>query len=249
MHALKNLEKILFFDSSKMLFSLNESNISKLFSILDDFVFANKLKTLGNLKIFVGNPSILNSIILEYSNGNPIDLSKYFALYKPDQYNFILPNGEKRFNIKKNGIFINTETNKYATFAYTASNICHEMIHVYDMYFGKLYNYVIWAINHGAPVEVIDYNSHKTSIFKQKKGEFETMTNIPIEDVGNDYSFEKFNEIASKNISLLKETDDITNGIPYVFSKKTKEKYRDSSLVHFGDNGYFSFSFGIPISK
>ena len=71
--------------------------------ILDSFIFASKLKTLDNLKIFVGNPSTLNSTILEYSNGNPIDLSKYFALYKPDQYNFILPNGEKRFNIKKNG--------------------------------------------------------------------------------------------------------------------------------------------------
>ena len=237
------------FDSNKMLFVLNESNISKLFSILDSFIFASKLKTLDNLKIFVGNPSTLNSTILEYSNGNPIDLSKYFALYKPDQYNFILPNGEKRFNIKKNGIFINTETNKCSTFAYAASNICHEMIHVYDMYFGKLYNYVIWAINNGAPVEVIDYNSHKTSVFKQKKGEFETMTNIPIEDAGNDYSFEKFNEIASKDIALLKETDDLSKCVPYVFPKKIKDKYKDSNVVHFDNDGYFSFSFGIPMPK
>ena len=237
------------FDSSKMLFSLNESNISKLFSILDGFIFESKLKTLDNLKIFVGSPSTLNKIILEYSNNNSINLSKYFALYKPDQYNFTLPNGEKRFTIKKNGIFINVETNKYSTFAYAASNICHEMIHVYDMYFGKLYNYVIWAVNHGAPVEVIDYNSHKTSVFKQKKGEFETMTNIPIEDAGNDYSFEKFNEIASKDIALLKENDDLSKCMPYVFPKKIKDKYKDSNVVHFGDDGYFSFSFGIPMPK
>ena len=237
------------FDSSKMLFSLNESNISKLFSILDGFIFESKLKTLDNLKIFVGSPSTLNKIILEYSNNNSINLSKYFALYKPDQYNFTLPNGEKRFTIKKNGIFINVETNKYSTFAYAASNICHEMIHVYDMYFGKLYNYVISAVNHGAPVEVIDYNSHKTSVFKQKKGEFETMTNIPIEDAGNDYSFEKFNEIASKDIALLKENDDLSKCMPYVFPKKIKDKYKDSNVVHFGDDGYFSFSFGIPMPK
>ena len=32
------------FDSNKMLFVLNESNISKLFSILDSFIFASKLK-------------------------------------------------------------------------------------------------------------------------------------------------------------------------------------------------------------
>ena len=46
------------------------------------------------------------------------------------------------------------------------------------------------------------------------------MTNIPIEDTGNDYSFEKFNEIASKDISLLKENDDLSNCVPYVFPKK-----------------------------
>ena len=101
----------------------------------------------------------------------------------------------------------------------------------------------------GAPVEVIDYNSHKTSVFKQKKGEFETMTNIPIEDTGNDYSFEKFNEIASKDIALLKETDDLSTCVPYVFPKKIKDKYKDSNVVHFDNDGYFSFSFGIPMPK
>ena len=45
------------FNSNKMLFSLNESNILKLFSILDSFIFESKLKTLDNLKIFVGSPS------------------------------------------------------------------------------------------------------------------------------------------------------------------------------------------------
>lgn len=83
-HVLKNLEKMLFFDSNEMLFSLNESNILKLFSILDSFIFKSKLKTLDNLKIFVRSPSTLNKIILEYSNNNSIDLSKYFVLYKPD---------------------------------------------------------------------------------------------------------------------------------------------------------------------
>lgn len=247
--CIKQFSEDVVFDTSKMLFDLNEANMLALFAILDSFLFDSKLKSLNNLKVFVGNPSTLNNVILEYSNNNPIDLSKYFALYKPDQYNFILPNGEKRFKIKKNGIFINTETNKHSTFAYAASNLCHEMIHVYDMYFGKLYNYVIWAINHGAPVEVIDYNSHKTSMFKRKKEEFEMATNIPIEDNGNDYSFEKFNEIASKDISLLKEDDNMSNCTPYVFPKKIKDQYKNSSVVHFGDDGYFSFSFGILMPK
>lgn len=95
---------------------------------------------------------------------------------------------------------------------------------------------------------MIDYNSHKTSVFKQKKEEFEMATNIPIEDVGNDYSFEKFNEIASKDISLLKE-EELANCVPYIFPEKIKEKYKNSDTVHFGDNGYFSFSFSIPMPK
>ena len=78
---------------------------------------------------------------------------------------------------------------------------------------------------------------------------FETMTNIPIEDTGNDYSFDKFNEIASKDIALLKETDDLLTCVPYVFPEKIKDKYKYSNVVHFDNDGYFSFSFGIPMTK
>ena len=74
-------------------------------------------------------------------------------------------------------------------------------------------------------------------------------TNIPIEDFGNDYSFEKFNEIASKDINLLKEGEDISNYVPYVFPTHIRDHYKGSDLVHFGDNGYCSFSFGIPMPK
>ncbi len=73
-------------------------------------------------------------------------------------------------------------------------------------------------------------------------------TNIPIEDFGNDYSFEKFNEIASKSIRSLKEDDALSIQCP--FPKHVIEKYRDSDLVHISDDGMsFSFSFGIPILK
>ena len=61
--------------------------------------------------------------------------------------------------------------------------------------------------------------------FGEEKSEFETMTNIPIEDIRNDYSFEKFNEIASKDIALLKENADLSNCMPYVFPKKIKAKF------------------------
>ena len=238
------------FGSKDMLFNLNEDNIMALFAIIDKFVFESRLKTLDNLKVFVGNPSVLNKAILQYSNNEPIDLKNYFALYRPDQYIYRNPPviGKYVVDIKKNGIFINTETHRTSTFSYAASCLCHEMIHVYDMHFGKLYAYLVWAINNGAPVWAIDQNSHETSVYKSKKREFEMKTNIPIEDYGNNYSFEKFNDIASKDIALLREnamSDD--NIVPYVFSKKIQDLYKDTSIVGFGDNGYFSFSFGIPM--
>ena len=124
------------------------------------------------------------------------------------------------------------------------------MIHVYDMYFGKLYAYLVWAINNHAPVDVIDYNSHFTSIFKQKKSEFYDMTHIEIQDVGNDYNFEKFNEITSKDIKLMKEKELSELVFQKPFSKETIDFYKDSDLVSISDDGRsFSFSFGIPMPK
>ena len=111
--------------------------------------------------------------------------------------------------LNKNAIFINIENHTASTFSYAASCLCHEMIHVYDMYFGKLYGYLVWAINNHAPAEVIDYNSHFTTVFKQNKSEFYDMTHIEIQDIGNDYSFEKFNEITSKDIKSMKEGEQV----------------------------------------
>ena len=33
------------------------------------------------------------------------------------------------------------------------------------------------------------------------------------------------------------------------FQKNIKDKYKDSNVVHFDNDGYFSFSFGIPMPK
>lgn len=54
------------------------------------------------------------------------------------------------------------------------------MIHAYDLHFGGLFNYMMWALNVGAPIEVIDYNSHFTNVFKQKQKEFTMETSLPI---------------------------------------------------------------------
>ena len=45
------------FDDKDMLFEMSSDNLKVLFEVLDQFMFSNKLKTLSNLKLFVGNPS------------------------------------------------------------------------------------------------------------------------------------------------------------------------------------------------
>ena len=50
-------------------------------------------------------------------------------------------------------------------------------------------------------------------------------TNIPSQDFCNDYSFEKFNEIASKNIKRLKEDEDLLTYMPYIFPKAIQKQY------------------------
>ena len=59
----------------------------------------------------------------------------------------------------------------------------------------------------------------------------------------------KINKEDSSEIKILKENDDLSNCVPYVFPKNVKDKYKDSNVVHFDNNGYFSFSFGIPMPK
>lgn len=53
----------------------------------------------------------------------------------------------------------------------------------------------------------------------------------------------------SKNI-LLKEDDDMSNITPIPFPKDMIERYQDSKLIKFSNDGCsFSFSFGIPMPK
>ena len=82
----------------------------------------------------------MNPVILDYSNRTSIDLNEYVALYQPDRYDYVM-NGKRISVIRKDGIFVNVESRKFASFSYIAQALCHEMIHAYDMHFGSLFNY------------------------------------------------------------------------------------------------------------
>lgn len=249
----KEFGEAVVFDDKNMSFELNHDSLKLLFSIFDKYLFNNKLKTINDLSLFTGNPSQLAKTALQYTNGNLININDYFAFYQPDYRIFKnIKTGQIKINIIKEAIFINIDSHKSSTFAYAATNLCHEMIHCYDMHFGKLYSYMAWAIQRNVPSYVIAYNSHLTTSFKQKKTEFKMKTSIDILDNGNDYSFEKFNEIASKDIKFLKENDNdwTIPGLQAPFSKETIDFYRNSDSIFISDDGMsFSFRFGTRMPK
>lgn len=245
----KFTEDVVFTDKEYK-FALNNENIQNLFEILNSFLFKGMLSKVPKLNLFIGSPVELNPKILEYTQNKPVDLSDYFALYQPDNRFFKNAAGQIALQIVKNGIFVNTSSNKYSTFAFAASSLCHEMIHVYDMYFGTLYGYTSWMINNGAPPEVIDYNSHLTKVFKNMQQKFETETNIKILKDGANYSFDKYNAEVAADIKLLAEDADLSSYSPMPFSKAIIDFYKDSDIVQISDDGTaFSVSFGIQISK
>lgn len=237
--------------SNESIFELNKSNIELLFKILNNWFFANKLSLVKNLKMFIGNSNALNSIILNYTNGFSLDIDKYIALYQPKWLRYRNNiTGKIMLAIDKDAIFINIGTHKFSSFSYIFVSVFHEMIHAYDMHFGKLLNFTIWALSTGATPDIIDYQSHFTSTFKSFNKDFEMETNIPLLTTGNNENFDALCKKTAEDIGLLKEDDDMSNITPIPFPKDMIERYQDSKLIKFSNDGCsFSFSFGIPMPK
>jgi hypothetical protein len=59
--------------------------------------------------------------------------------------------------VNEDAIFLNIGKHDFSSFSYLLSSLFHEMLHAYDMHFGKLLNFTIWALNTGATLEIIDY--------------------------------------------------------------------------------------------
>ncbi len=242
-------EDIVFND--EQCFDLVESNIKLLFKILDNYYFISKLSSIKNLKTFIGDSKKLSSILLSYSNNDQLNFDDYLALYQPKwrRYRNNITN-KIMLIIEKDAIFINIGTHKFSSFSYIFSSIFHEMLHAYDMHFGKLFNYTIWALSTGATSDVISYQSHFTSTFKSFKKDFEMETNIPVLIDGNNDDFDVLCKKTAEEIGFLKENDDMSNITPIPFPKEMIERYKGSKLVQFSDDGCsFSFSFGITMPK
>jgi len=123
------------------------------------------------------------------------------------------------------------------------------MAHAFDMHFGTLFNYTLWALSAGATLDIIDYNSHLTKKFKDMKEKFELDTNISLLSAGDNADFTELCRKAAENIHLLKENE-INRLAEKVFTKETADRYKDSDMIHFSDDcRSFSISFGIPMPK
>lgn len=230
------------FGTSK-LFEMTNENVYKLFHILDNLCFDSKLSTIKDLNVYVGNRMQLNPIISMYVKGQKYDIGKLLALYQPDLIPYCNTRNEiVSFKKLKEGIFINTCENIKSTCSYMIQTLLHEMIHSYDTNFGTLLSYTIWALNHGALPKIIDYNSHFTKIFKQKKAEIKMDSNIDIRIRGDNLNFDELNLSAADQIQILKENDSILGLSVYSFPKEMKSKYKN--FMFCGDDGSVSFSFG-----
>lgn len=234
--------------SKEQKFELTSENIEILFKIFDEYFFNMRLSSEKDLKLFSGNKTDLETTISQYTQ-DKLDFDNFIALYQPLQcWQRNLQNNKVRLVIPKDAIFINTQSHRFSSFSYIAQALFHEMIHAYDMHVGGLYSYVVWAINAGAPKEVIDYNSHLTKVFKQEKQKFMDATNIEVRTDGNDEDFDTLCRKTAEDIELLKETSEMKQMLNTPFSKEIVEKYRNQNGIWISDDGtQFSVSFGIPM--
>lgn len=239
-------EDVIFSKEKK--FELTHNNIENLYKVFDDYFFDSKLSIIKDLKLFSGNKNDLENIIGQYTKAQ-IDFDNFIALYQPLQcWQRNLQTNRIQLAIPKDAIFINIQSHNFSSFSYIAQALFHEMTHAYDMHEGGLYTYLVWAISAGAPKEVIDYNSHLTKIFKQKKQEFMNATNIEVQISGNNEDFDTLCRKTAENIEMLKETDEMKQTLNTPFNREIVNKYKNQNGIWISDDGtQFSFSFGIPM--
>lgn len=216
------------FDDYKMMFELSDKNINSLFNVIDDNLFSNRLKTLNNLRIYVGNESKLDPIATKLNNNHPFSLKPYLALYFPC-LNYLQHKITKKIKLVKvsDGMFLNVGNHRYAECAYMISSLCHEMIHCYDANFSYLLKWTEWMLNNGHTQDEINDGSHFTNTFDQKCKEMKSKNGITIQISGNNMDFEELNKNAYDEISLLKEDDDLSNYELFAITDEFREKYRD----------------------
>ena len=78
-------------------------------------------------------------------------------------------------------------------------------------------------------------------MFKEKSKEMKTKNGITINITADDMPFDQLNKQAADEIQILKETDDLSNYEPIVFSNAFKKRYH--KLMTFCDDGSVVLSF------
>lgn len=206
-----------------------------IFQILDKSFFNNKLSKINNLKLFVGSPTELNPIIqIDYVHSPDFDISDYFALFQPD-LNFKVSNTQLKIQARKYGIFINVDQN--INLQYAIVTICHEMIHCLDFEAGQLKNQTELMLNKKFDMRTIDYASHFTQLFKQKRLQMKTQNNLTIPIIGDNKTINQLCKELADEAAMMKESDDDLSNLPaYIADKEFQDTYKD--CMTFDNDGH-----------
>lgn len=177
-------------------FEASETNLRKIFSVLNGLVFENKV---GSIDMFLGNNKEIVTFLKERfdKDVSEVDVSNYlgFHVFVPIEetvkHRYKLPSDQT--------IVFNTSYGK-SSFGYAVSLICHEMIHNYDFHFGEAlkYSYANKQYNLGI-------NLHYTPTFRRFMKEIPEKYDIPIFVDGDGRPYIELNEEAQKYFLSLKE--------------------------------------------
>ena len=186
--------------STKLEVEVCPSNLDKIYDILNPEFFDNKLQRTQIFELGLKSTSQLLQLMHQLGK-NPM-LSRAIGIYIPYMRFFTPedPNEEPTCYLFKEQLFMNGDYSP-TTLAAFASNVCHEMIHRYDMLCGD--------INEEYYKQSLDksytFNEHHTSTFKQLMSEAREI-GLDVTEVGIAKNFKELSQRATKFMSDLEES-------------------------------------------
>lgn len=208
--------------SPKMNFKFDSKSFSQVYSLLNAYLFENKLK-LKRLKVFNCSDIDLNITINKMNIKTTNDLKDLYAAYVPEV-------NKKTNKLVSESIFLMTDKGKM-TFLFAVGELCHEMIHQYDANYGNFIRLIKEDEQLG-----ID-RSHETPIFVRFM-KLAALEGIRVMINGNNTPFDILNQEAIQFTLNLQE-DDNTHFQDLVKRLEAGEKVPNVCLTNRGTVAYF----------
>ena len=208
--------------SPKMDFEFNMKSFSIVYSLLNAYIFENKLRQ-KKLNTYICSSNNLNEIIEKMNIKTTIDPNDLYAAYIPE----INKNTNKL--MRESILFMNDKGK--TTFLFAVSELCHEMIHQYDANYGNFIQIIKEDEQLG-----ID-RSHETPIFVRFM-KIAALEGIRVMINGNNTPFDILNQEAIQFTLKLQE-DDNTHFQELVKRLEAGEKIPNVCLTNRDTVAYF----------